>query len=57
MNEQTFKIPESGQKIIDSYLKMVIGGKPIICPYYTNLKKTKSRLESIPGQGFSSRNY
>jgi len=50
MNEQTLKIPESGQRVIDSYLKMVIGGKPIICPYYTNLKKQRAALRVFLGK-------
>ena len=50
MNEQTLKIPESGQKVIDSYLKMIIGGKPIICPYYTNLKKQRAALRVFLGK-------
>jgi len=50
MNEQIFKIPEAGQKIIDSYLEMIIGGKPIICPYYTNLKKQRAALRVFLGK-------
>jgi len=50
MNEQILKIPESGQKVIDSYLKMIIGGKPIICPYYTNLKKQRAALKVFLGK-------
>jgi len=50
MTEQILKIPESGQKIIDSYLKMIIGGKPIVCPYYTNLKKQRAGLRVFLGK-------
>lgn len=51
MNEQLLEIPESGQKIIDSYLKIIIGGKPIVCPYYTNLKKQRATLRVFLGKG------
>jgi len=50
MTEQILKIPESGQKIIDSYLKMIIGGKSIVCPYYTNLKKQRAGLRVFLGK-------
>ena len=53
MNEQTLKISEAGQKIIDSYLKMAIGGKPIICPYYINLKKQRAALRVFLGKGLA----
>ena len=50
MSEQILKLPESGQKIIDSYLKMVIGNKTITCPYYTNLKRERAALRVFSGK-------
>ncbi len=51
MDKQILKIPETGQKVIDSYLKMPINGKIITCPYYTNLKKERAALRVLLGKG------
>lgn len=51
MDEQILKMPEAGQKVIDSYLKMPIGNKIITCPYYTNLKKERAALRVLLGKG------
>lgn len=53
MDEQILKMPEAGQKVIDSYLKMPIGNKIITCPYYTNLKRERAALRVLLGKGSS----
>jgi len=50
MSNQILKIPEAGQKIIDSYLRMPINNKVIACPYYTNLKKIRGGLRVFLGK-------
>jgi len=47
---QTLKLPEASQKIIDSYLKMSISDKVIICPYFTNLQKARGGLRVFLGK-------
>lgn len=51
MAKEILKIPESGQKIIDSYLNMSIANKVIACPYFINLKKFHAVLRVFLGKG------
>ncbi|MBL7141948.1 hypothetical protein ISS21_02565 [Patescibacteria group bacterium] len=50
MSEQILKLPEAGQKVVDSYLKMSIGNKIITCPYFTNLQKFRAGLRVFLGK-------
>jgi len=47
---QILKISDKAQKIIDSYIKMEIGGKIIACPYFINIQKTRAALRVFLGK-------
>ena len=51
---QKFSLSALAQQIIDSYLKMKIGGKTIACPYFINHLRRKAGLRVFLGKGTAS---
>lgn len=50
MNNQVLKLSPKAEEIIDSYLRMRINNKVIICPYFTNIKNIRGGLRVFLGK-------
>lgn len=46
----TLNLPSLAQNVIDSYLKMRVNNKVIVCPYFTNIENARAGLRVFLGK-------